>query len=82
MKEKNLTNKEKYESILIRCANAIDIVKVSEHTIDNEKDEDIKENMYNLSISSLRLLLDNCFEENESEKELYFALKLDEYLNE
>jgi hypothetical protein len=77
-----MTNKEKYEEILKKCQSAIKTVEASEKTIHIEKDVGVQENLYELSTRTLRLLLDNCFEDKVDLDMVWNTLKLDEYFTE
>ena len=77
-----MTNKEKYIDIMSKCSSAIETIRYSERVILHESNPDIRENMYMLSINTLRLLLDNCFEDGIPEKALWEILEMDEYFEE
>lgn len=77
-----MENKERYMDILSKCESAIKTVKASEGAILIEENEDVRENLYELSTRTLRLLLDNCFEDKINLDTIWNTLKLDEYLKE
>jgi len=77
-----MTNKEKYVDVIARCQSTIETIRASESMIVHESNKDVQENMYELSINTLRMLLDNCFEKGIPEKTLWDILEMDEYFEE
>ena len=77
-----MKNRQRYIDVMARCEAAIETVRYSERVIIHESNSDIRENMYRLSINTLRLLLDNCFEDGIPERALWDILEMDEYFEE
>ena len=77
-----MTNKELYIDTLAKCQSAIETIRASEHTIISEQDEDIKENMYELSRNTLRYLLDVCFDDKIDLESVWENLDWDVYFEE
>lgn len=74
-----MSNKKRYIEIMSKCNSAIETIRYSEKVIIHESNEDIRENMYKLSIDTLRMLLDNCFEDGIPEQTLWDILEMDDY---
>jgi len=77
-----MTEKERYIQVLARCHSALETIRASEHTIIDEKDKDIQENMYRLSLKTLRYLLDVSFDDKISIDNLWEKLEMDDYFTE
>ena len=74
-----IKNKEKYIDVLAKCRTAIASVEGSESLIINELDVDVQENMYELSINTLKFLLETCFNDDLDIEEEKRLLGLDQY---
>ena len=77
-----MSNKDRYVDILAKCQTAIETVRLSEHTIVAEQNKDVQENMYDLSINTLKYLLEVCFDDEDSINRAWEQLEIEIDLDE